>query len=53
MYIVAWSVFTSSEGEIRCWQLVDGEDAMQIRVSELIEEDGLSEDEIVVGSVIK
>lgn len=51
MYIVAWSVFTS-EGEIPYWQVIDGEDAMQIRVSELME-DGLSEDEIVVGSVIK
>jgi hypothetical protein len=51
MYIVAWSVFTS-EGEIPYWEIVDGEDAMQIRVNELID-DGCSEDEIIVGSVIE
>lgn len=53
MYLIAWVKTTTwnSESEtIKNWEVVDGEDAMQIRVSELIDE-GVREKDIVVGEI--
>lgn len=44
-YVICW------EGAVaQHWEVVDGYDAMQERVSQMIE-DGLKEDDIVVGEI--
>lgn len=43
MYLIAWI-----DQGTKQWEVVSGEDAMQIRVSELIAS-GISDDDIIVG----
>lgn len=53
MYLVAWQTWPISDPikeAQRDWEIIDGEDAMQIRVSELIES-GVREQDIVVGEI--
>jgi len=60
-YVVCWSVFrctvlslfpgrVGQSVENKFWEVISGEDAMQIRVSELVESGVLIED-IVVGEI--
>ena len=48
MYLIAWWRIDSS----KCWEIVDGEDAMQMFVCELVA-DGVPDDEITVAEVIE
>ena len=50
-YVICWSVFRRwMLCENKFWEVISGEDAMQIRVSELVESGVLIED-IVVGEI--
>jgi hypothetical protein len=47
MYLIAWT-----KKGVKDWEVVSGYDAMQERVSELVDEEGLDADEdIVVGEI--
>lgn len=51
MFIVAWNELSDAGNKVQRWEIIDGEDAMQVFVHELIEQ-SISEDEIVCGITI-
>lgn len=52
MYIVAWKQPRNLSTHQK-FEIIDGEDAMQVFVHDLVEEVGVNEDDIVVGTVIE
>lgn len=46
MWLVAWC----DQFDVQHWEVIDGEDAMQIRVSDLMGDEGIHT--VVVGSVV-
>jgi len=51
MFIVAWSRVKAGERIVRNWSIIDGKDAMDVFVQELIES-GVSDEDIVSGEVL-
>ena len=44
MWMICWKL----TGANKSWEIIDGEDAMQVFVSDLVEELGINPDDIIV-----